>query len=39
MLDLKCKSLHLVLSLIGYEQASVNIVKEYDRSFLYHMLL
>jgi hypothetical protein len=39
MLDPKCKSLHFVLSFIGYEQDGVNIVKEYDRRFLYLILL
>jgi hypothetical protein len=28
-----------VLSFIGYEQVGVNIAKEYDRMFLYRMLL
>ncbi len=28
-----------MLSFIGYEQVGVNIAKEYDRRFLYHMLL
>jgi hypothetical protein len=38
MLDLRFKSLYIISSFIDGEKV-VDIVKEYERQFLYHMLL